>query len=429
MKNFRKNQGITLIALVITVIVLLILAGVTIATLTGDNGILTRAQEAKNKTEQAQKDEENILSSYEDKINEYAGIDWDTVLTNAQKHPDQKTSTAIGIGTDGRAVNMDLWGYTKLEDGTYALNSEETITAVEEENWSVAQKGYQGTFTENGKIKGSLPQYIKEEIDDTFIEVTDLTYLFYNCTELKVMPQIPSTVKSMNNTFLNCENLEEISSIPYGVINLQSVFSGCTSLKVTPNIPDTVTNMNSAFYLCSNLSSISNFPKNLESLEYTFQNCSKLTEIPELPNGVLNMIGTFRGCTSIETGPVIPDSVISMASAFYSCTNLTTIPHISNSVTDMSLTFYNCTSLTTVPEIPSSVTNMNQTFSGCSDLTGTITINANLSGAIISGDKNDYYAIFWNSATAEGCEIKLTGTCPMLENIVQNTNRSNITLL
>lgn len=415
--------------MVITVIVLLILAGVTIATLTGDNGILTRAQEAKNKTEQAQKDEENILSSYEDKINEYAGIDWDTVLTNAQKHPDQKTSTAIGIGTDGRAVNMDLWGYTKLEDGTYALNSEETITAVEEENWSVAQKGYQGTFTENGKIKGSLPQYIKEEIDDTFIEVTDLTYLFYNCTELKVMPQIPSTVKSMNNTFLNCENLEEISSIPYGVINLQSVFSGCTSLKVTPNIPDTVTNMNSAFYLCSNLSSISNFPKNLESLEYTFQNCSKLTEIPELPNGVLNMSGTFRGCTSIETGPVIPDSVISMASAFYSCTNLTTIPHISNSVTDMSLTFYNCTSLTTVPEIPSSVTNMNQTFSGCSDLTGTITINANLSGAIISGDKNDYYAIFWNSATAEGCEIKLTGTCPMLENIVQNTNRSNITLL
>ena len=39
MKNFRKNEiGITLITLVITVIVLLILAGVTIATLNGDNG-------------------------------------------------------------------------------------------------------------------------------------------------------------------------------------------------------------------------------------------------------------------------------------------------------------------------------------------------------------------------------------------------------
>ena len=49
----RKNNGITLIALVITIIVLLILAGVTIATLTGENGILTRASEAAERTEKA----------------------------------------------------------------------------------------------------------------------------------------------------------------------------------------------------------------------------------------------------------------------------------------------------------------------------------------------------------------------------------------
>ena len=52
-----NKKGITLIALVITIIVLLILAGVTIATLTGENGILTRAQDAKNKTEEAQEKE------------------------------------------------------------------------------------------------------------------------------------------------------------------------------------------------------------------------------------------------------------------------------------------------------------------------------------------------------------------------------------
>ena len=39
----KNNEGITLIALIITVIVLLILVGVTIATLMGDNGILTKA--------------------------------------------------------------------------------------------------------------------------------------------------------------------------------------------------------------------------------------------------------------------------------------------------------------------------------------------------------------------------------------------------
>ena len=50
--NAKKNEskGITLIALVISIIVLLILAGVTIAALSGDNGILTRAKEAKEKT-------------------------------------------------------------------------------------------------------------------------------------------------------------------------------------------------------------------------------------------------------------------------------------------------------------------------------------------------------------------------------------------
>ena len=52
--NLRKNKGITLIALVITIIVLLILAGVSIAMLTGQNGILTQAQNASTQTEIAE---------------------------------------------------------------------------------------------------------------------------------------------------------------------------------------------------------------------------------------------------------------------------------------------------------------------------------------------------------------------------------------
>ncbi len=58
----RKERGITLIALVITIIVLLILAGVSIAMLTGDNGILTQAQNAKDKTEQASEAEKIQLA-------------------------------------------------------------------------------------------------------------------------------------------------------------------------------------------------------------------------------------------------------------------------------------------------------------------------------------------------------------------------------
>ena len=70
--KLKKNKGITLIALVITIIVLLILAGVSIAMLTGQNGILTQAQNAKNRTEEAQVEEENRLNEYENYINQYA---------------------------------------------------------------------------------------------------------------------------------------------------------------------------------------------------------------------------------------------------------------------------------------------------------------------------------------------------------------------
>ena len=64
-KTVRKNQGITLIALVITIIVLLILAGVAIAMLSGENGILKKAAEAKTNTETASQREEERLASME----------------------------------------------------------------------------------------------------------------------------------------------------------------------------------------------------------------------------------------------------------------------------------------------------------------------------------------------------------------------------
>ncbi len=69
--NRKKNNGITLIALVITIVVLLILAGVSIATLTGENGILTRANEAKEATEQAKKDELEMLNDLNNIMENY----------------------------------------------------------------------------------------------------------------------------------------------------------------------------------------------------------------------------------------------------------------------------------------------------------------------------------------------------------------------
>ena len=69
--NINKNKGITLIALIITIIVLLILAGVSIAMLTGENGILTQAKKAKEETKEVAIEEENRITDYEDYISKY----------------------------------------------------------------------------------------------------------------------------------------------------------------------------------------------------------------------------------------------------------------------------------------------------------------------------------------------------------------------
>lgn len=63
--NTKTSRGITLIALVVTIIVLLILAGISIQMLTGNNGILQRAGDAKGKTEEGQKQEIRRMSAME----------------------------------------------------------------------------------------------------------------------------------------------------------------------------------------------------------------------------------------------------------------------------------------------------------------------------------------------------------------------------
>ncbi len=65
----KSQKGITLVALVITIIILLILAGISIASLTG-SGLFDKAKDAKNASENAQNLENSILNDYETKINE-----------------------------------------------------------------------------------------------------------------------------------------------------------------------------------------------------------------------------------------------------------------------------------------------------------------------------------------------------------------------
>ena len=72
-KEGNNQSGITLVALVVTVVVLLILAGVSIRLVLDNNGIITRAGDAKDKHEQGRVNDQTDLSSAEDYINQMTG--------------------------------------------------------------------------------------------------------------------------------------------------------------------------------------------------------------------------------------------------------------------------------------------------------------------------------------------------------------------
>lgn len=104
----RNQKGITLIALVITIIVLLILAGVSIAMLTGQNGILTRANDSKLANAKAEVMEKVNMELNAQMTNAMAGIKFDNASTvtnnigtlptgySVQVTPDTSTSYTTG---------------------------------------------------------------------------------------------------------------------------------------------------------------------------------------------------------------------------------------------------------------------------------------------------------------------------------------------
>lgn len=136
-----KNQkGITLIALVITIIVLLILAGVSIAMLTGQNGLLTKAGNAKTQTNEAEAKEAvqiavgTILANKNDPT--YKGED----ETGATKYNTIDTTTIVAvIAKDTGLASPDL------QAGTAPT----TVTGAK---GAIKYKDYVVSFDENGKI-------------------------------------------------------------------------------------------------------------------------------------------------------------------------------------------------------------------------------------------------------------------------------------
>ena len=109
----RNNKGITLVALVVTIVVLLILAGVSINLVLGDNGIVKRAQDAKNKTEEDLANTQEVMNQMTDEITEAIG-ELVTTAETAPYLPDDTFSKVEGTINTGLVIqdkegNQYVW--------------------------------------------------------------------------------------------------------------------------------------------------------------------------------------------------------------------------------------------------------------------------------------------------------------------------------
>lgn len=153
MIRFEKNKqkGITLISLVVTMIVILIIAGVSVTTLTGENGIITRTIEVKNQTDIATKNEKTDLASIDDFISEtITGIEVPQVI-------DANPGILEGSGTE-----LDPFVINSIEDlvfFSYEVRSGNNTYEGQNVNLGInldfkANKSYVDPFRDDYEIYG-----------------------------------------------------------------------------------------------------------------------------------------------------------------------------------------------------------------------------------------------------------------------------------
>lgn len=156
MQNYRKNvNGITLIALVVTIIILLILAGISIGMLSGDNGILGRAGNAKTQTDIAEEKEIiDLAVLHAAGKSKYGDID-ETYFKNELE---KNNATAIKKGSKYKVTFSSGRQYTVDQDGN-----------VKEKNPNAMEISdlYDGASTYFGWDVINYAETLPEELQDT----------------------------------------------------------------------------------------------------------------------------------------------------------------------------------------------------------------------------------------------------------------------
>ena len=264
--------------------------------------------------------------------------------------------------------------------------------------------------------------------------VTDMSYMFYNCsqlTSLDVSKFDTSKVINMSWMFYYCSNLTSLNLSSFNTSNvttMHNMFAFCrnlTSLDVSKFDTSNVTNMASMFADCSKLTSldVSKFDtSNVTNMSGMFYGCSKLTSLDVSKfdtSNVTIMSSMFNGCsnlTSLDVSKFNTSNVTNMNAMFESCRSLTSLDVTNfdtSKVTDLSIMFDSCRSLSALDVSSfdtSNVTNMSYMFYGCSNLT---------SLDVSSFDTSNVAFMRW-----------MFGNCSNLTSLdVSNFNTTNVTTM
>ena len=306
----KRGNGVTLIALAVTIIVMLILAGVTISTLTGNSGITTRASKAKTKSYLANIKEEYELYLSEKRMDDE--YDLDTLYANDKTIRYEGNEVGTGIAEICSSIKKgDEKKFEIIKGKIYYVSQDKNVIPIAVElGFSI--NPYE--ITDSGVLKSSsmnlylvdndghldLSEYegkIKTIEAGAFskVEIESGINPLQSIVLLKGITTIGDDAFSYNTSLTSIKIPNTVTSIG------KRAFQGCTNL-TSIEIPDTVTYIGDyCFSGCNRLQKIK-LSKKIQTInQRLLQGCSSLTEI-EIPEGVKSIgYAAFSSCSKLTT--------------------------------------------------------------------------------------------------------------------------------
>ena len=323
-----NNKGITLVALVITIVILIILATVTINFTFGDDGIITKANQAKYMAELSTFQEELGLYKANKQISE-EGFNVESLTAGEES---LSYTTSEGLVTEGTIydvitslIGSSFAGKMEIIKGELLINSQDIEEIKIAQSMGIKVNPY---VIENGELKSDGANLALMDKNGSLTIPEGVTVIgegaFADLSGLKTII-IPGTVKEIKgNAFRNNVDLENVI-MKEGIKTIGSyAFQNCNKLR-NVELPESLENIGAgAFYICSNLQEIKIPDKVTVINNLTFANCTSLTKV-ELSNNIYT-IGdrSFYNCNLTEI--TLPKNLkVLNDDVFGRNTNLTTI--------------------------------------------------------------------------------------------------------